>query len=593
MSCRIALLLTSVILINLVSEHSTFAQNSSVAPMVRMLDSGKIPEERLPTILGLICKRGDAVDLRYVFDKAISAETYSPKTRLIILELLANTTRDRKLKPEGDLTSLGKALESAISDENVAMQKQLIQLIGLWDVKELAGDLEKSLQNPKTPASLSGSIITALADLGGKDARQTIVSLTTSKHSKAVRSQAIEALAGIDLALAADSAAKFLSEATPKDNLNNVIQPFLDRKSGPEALGSALANVEIKPDVAKLAIRTMLTSGRNEAAISDPLSKAAGLDTNMEPLTKEELAQLAQEVQKHGDSARGELIFRREELNCYKCHSIGKSGGNVGPDLSAVGGSSPIDYLANSLMLPSQAIKEAYKTLLIVDIDGLQHTGIVVDQDDDRIILRDAQGKEKTIAVDDIEFEKEGNSLMPAGLTKFLTHQEFLDLVRYLSALGKDPGYTMSADPTVYRWRVYQNPPGKVTGELFDDDSVRNMLFEYAPEKWQPLYAFASGNISMQEAREKTKGNIIFLMADFEVTVAGNISIDLTSTEGMTIWVDDERISAADLKNLQVDEGSHRLLLRVDRAAYGKQELKAIIRKGENPAAEYTIQVGN
>ncbi|HCS52184.1 hypothetical protein [uncultured Rubinisphaera sp.] len=593
MYSRFALFLSLMILVTLGSAQFASAQNSSVAPMVRLVDSGKMPEDRLPTILGLICKRGDAVDLRYVFDKAISTEEFSPKTQLITLELLANTTRDRKLKPEGDLTSLGKALETAISNENVAMQKQLIQLIGLWDIKELAGDLEKSLQNPKTPRSLTGSIITALADLGGKDAKQTIVSLTTPKHSKAVRAQAIEALAGIDLSLAAESAAKFLSEATPEDNLNNVIQPFLDRKSGPEALGSALANVEIQPDVAKLAIRTMLTSGRNEAVISDPLSKAAGLDTNMEPLTKEELAQLAQEVQQHGDAERGELIFRREELNCYKCHSIGKAGGNIGPDLSAVGGSSPIDYLANSLLLPSQAIKEAYKTLLIVDIDGLQHTGIVVDEDDDRIILRDAQGKEKTIAVDDIEFEKEGDSLMPAGLTKFLTDQEFLDLVRYISALGKDPGYTMSADPTVYRWRVYQNPPSKVTGELFDDDSVRNMLFEYAPEKWQPLYAFASGNISMQEAREKTGGNVIFLMADFEVTVAGHISIDLTSTEGMTIWIDDKRVSATDLKNLHVDQGQHRLLLRLDRAAYSKPELKAVIRKGENPAAEYTIQVGN
>lgn len=564
-------------------------QNPSVAPMIRLLDSDRLPEARYPFVVELICKRGDAEDLQAIFEKACTE--FTGGTRLSAFQTLAQTTRDRKIKPAGDLSQLSTVLDQAIASKDVSLQRQLIQLVGLWQVKGLAGNLEQRLQDGSA-RGLTGVILDALADLGGAEAREVIQSLTSEKHSKSVRAEAIQSLAGLDVDAAAVAAAQFLADASTRDNLNSVIQPFLDRKGGPEKLGKAVAEQKISADVAKLALRSMLTAGRNDEALSNPLSAAAGLNATTEPMTKEELAALADEVQKHGDAARGEKIFRREELNCYKCHAIGKAGGEIGPDLSAVGGSSPIDYLANSLLFPSQAIKEAYKTLMILDIDGLQHTGIVVDQDDDRIILRDAQGKEKTIAVDDIEFEKEGDSLMPSGLTKFLTHQEFLDLVRYLSALGKDPGYTMSADPTVYRWRIYPRPPGKVTGELFDDDSVRNMLFEYAPEKWAPFYAYASGEIPVSEARSIAKSSVVFLMAEFDVTVAGNIAIDLPGQQGLTVWVDDDRVPVEQLQNVNVSQGSHRLLLRVDTAKYEPSAIKAVIRKGKTPAAEYSIKVG-
>ena len=312
-------------------------------------------------------------------------------------------------------------------------------------------------------------------------------------------------MAGIDINSAAKAAAAFLTDASKKESvgtINKVIQPFLSRKNGPELLGQEISKAKIDADVAKLALRAMLSAGRNDAPLSGPLSKAAGLDEKNEPLTKGELKALANQVLTKGNAKRGEQIFRREELSCYKCHAIGKAGGKVGPDLSPVGGSSPIDYLANALLLPSQAIKEAYKTRMVLDIDGIQHNGIVVDEDDNRIILRDAQGKETTIPVDDIDFEKEGDSLMPAGLTKFLTHDEFVDLVRFLSALGKDPEYTMALTPTVYRWRVFQSTPRKATGDLFSEETMHNQIFEYAPERWRPLYSLASGDLPIQEAKK-------------------------------------------------------------------------------------------
>ncbi|MBR9801995.1 c-type cytochrome [bacterium] len=585
------LLVTLAAICLLSASNSLQAGNPTVAPMIRLIESGRLPEERIPTVVELICKRGDAEDLQYLFQKAASEDTVSSENRSAMLTGLANTMRDRKLKPSGDLTQLRGLLKRATADKNLALQKQVIELVGLWKVQGMAGELADTLKQGAAE-ELTGAMIGTLAELKGEDSVRLITDLTKPDQPKRLRRQAIVALAGIDLSAAAEAAGQYIADADTKDNFDSLLKPFLARQQGPDLLGKAIAARELNPDVAKLVLRSMLTSGKNEAALADPLSEAAGLGKAMEPMTKEQLQQLAQEVAAHGDAARGEQVFRREELNCYKCHAIGKAGANIGPDLSAVGGSSPIDYLVNSLLLPSQAIKEAYKTALILDIDGLSHTGIVVDRDDERVVLRDAQGKEVTIAEDDIEFEKEGDSLMPSGLTKFLTHQEFVDLVRYLSALGKDDGYTMTAEPTVYRWRVYRSPAGKTTVPNADDDSIRNMLFEYAPEKWTPFYSLASGELPLGEARGVARNPMVFAYAEIVVNVAGNIQLQLNNENGVLAWLDNRRVAPSEWQSLHVDEGEHRLMFRIDTREFPAEGFTAKVLKGSEPAAEYTIVVG-
>ena len=74
------------------------------------------------------------------------------------------------------------------------------------------------------------------------------------------------------------------------------------------------------------------------------------------------------------------------------CHSISKAGGDVGPDLSAVGQISPPDYIINSILNPDLAIKEQYNTLMVMTVEGQVFQGIVTDKDEQRIVLKDATG---------------------------------------------------------------------------------------------------------------------------------------------------------------------------------------------------------
>src|SRR3954452_7686459 len=187
---------------------------------------------------------------------------------------------------------------------------------------------------------------------------------------------------------------------------------------------------------------------------------------------------------KKGDAGRGEKIFRRADLSCMKCHAVAQAGGSVGPDLSPVGSISPIDYVVNSILNPNLAVKEQYVTRRVLTADGQIITGIQIDRDDQKLRLRDATGKLVVIPIADIDDEAEGKSLMPQGLTKFLTEQEFLDLAKFVSELGKPGPYAIRKTPTIQRWRVLKNPAPELTQETPNVELFREQVLDTSADDW-------------------------------------------------------------------------------------------------------------
>src|SRR5204863_347312 len=153
-------------------------------------------------------------------------------------------------------------------------------------------------------------------------------------------------------------------------------------------LATALEKQKISADTAKRILRSMFLAGRNDAELANVVSKFAGFDAAQKPPTPAEVAQLAKEVQEKGDPARGELVFRRADLGCVKCHAVNRAGGNIGPDLGPVGGASPLDYIITSVLDPSAAIKEEYLTKIITTSQGKIYTGIVGERNKNLVVLK-------------------------------------------------------------------------------------------------------------------------------------------------------------------------------------------------------------
>lgn len=71
-------------------------------------------------------------------------------------------------------------------------------------------------------------------------------------------------------------------------------------------------------------------------------------------------------------------------------------------------------------------------------IDRRVLAGVMTQQSSTVVRIRDANGKELMIPTEDIEdIVPSDISMMPAGIAEDLTREEIVDLVRYLSSLGR------------------------------------------------------------------------------------------------------------------------------------------------------------
>jgi putative heme-binding domain-containing protein len=136
-----------------------------------------------------------------------------------------------------------------------------------------------------------------------------------------------------------------------------------------------------------------------------------------------------------GDALSGERVFFHPRgPRCFVCHRIDGRGGQIGPDLSAIGRSLSRDKLIESILSPSKEIAPQYTSWLIATRDGKVRTGVVVDEGpNSTITVGDNQGKLEVIhrlAV--VERQALATSIMPDNLHELMTPREFRDLLAFL-----------------------------------------------------------------------------------------------------------------------------------------------------------------
>ena len=135
----------------------------------------------------------------------------------------------------------------------------------------------------------------------------------------------------------------------------------------------------------------------------------------------------------NADARRGQALFHNAKAACTACHELGYVGGNVGPDLSRIGGTRSARDLIESILVPSASFVRSYEPWLIETNDGRAHAGIVRDQSVDSIVVITADQKEVQILRDNIESMQPSDvSVMPAGLGGQVSDQDLADLVRFL-----------------------------------------------------------------------------------------------------------------------------------------------------------------
>jgi len=135
-----------------------------------------------------------------------------------------------------------------------------------------------------------------------------------------------------------------------------------------------------------------------------------------------------------GDPSAGKAVYQGKG-GCTVCHSIGREGGSLGPDLSDVGRRRRLLYLEESLVTPEADVPLRYRAIQVVTKSGQTVAGIRLNEDDISIQLRDQNDNLRSFlkqSLRDIRHDKP--SLMPA-YGSILSRKEIEDVVAYLSSL--------------------------------------------------------------------------------------------------------------------------------------------------------------
>jgi hypothetical protein len=177
--------------------------------------------------------------------------------------------------------------------------------------------------------------------------------------------------------------------------------------------------------------------------------------------------------------------------------------------------------------------------------DGVVVRGVQIDRDDQRLILRNETGKEVVIPIDEIEQESEGKSLMPEGLHHLLTRDELVDLVSFLSVLGKPGDFAVNTRPTINRFDVAGDK--EVDWAKVDDADLVAKSSGLPETSWQSVYSLVDGTIPGKDivTMAATSGSIL-LRGTLDVVVAGTLAVRVNGTEPPRVVISGKRVDASD-----------------------------------------------
>jgi len=495
----------------------------------------------------------------------LTAKNIEEAHRATQLRILVNGTKRSGLIPEGNLEPIGDFIKRGPDDLKTAA----IFAAGEWKLSQYTEIIKGIAENRSTDIELRTTAMNALSAMGGEVGKETLSRLATSNETVEVRLSATLALLPLATDVAAGYAVDVLSNFGDRDPAP-LFREFLRTDDNVAALTKALENRSIAPEVAKLGLRTISSSGRERAELTAALNRAGGLGEEPAELSPEQMARMVLAVQEHGSAARGQEHYRK--LECSQCHAIAGSGGAVGPDLTSIGGSAQIDYLIESIDFPGKAIKEGYHSLVIETKNGEFHSGIKISESDTELLLREATGEEVRIPLNTIAKRDDGGSLMPTDLGDPLLENEFLDLVRFLSELGRTPEFSAGTNRYVRTWRVLANT-----------DAAKDYLYENQPEaavrphealSWVQAYSNVDGSIplgSMPKLRHHYWRNTYsFLKFTISATAKGQAAIAIAPRDDMRLWVGGKAVELSDVNVLDLDAGDTECVLMLDRAKIDK-----------------------
>ena len=503
--------------------HREFAEQGGGSSLMKFLKESSPSDKEIALIQSHLLEKGTDAEVETILIALTTGNGLkSPAAAIGMLETLEQMARP---EPPRSLRRGFRSLKKLVDDDNETIAVLAAANLGAWGATGRAQIA--ALQDDSYSLAVKQALAVALAKTNSARYEKTLAKLAADGGLE-TRYAATAGLSQVELTRGVKALAKLLAEDPQGIDPTPIVRAVLQHRQGAQLLSDELQKIKIHPAVMASVSKFHRESGLlpdNLAAMFRPPSTTGSLSAK---LLAEDIDTLSAEVEKHGDPAKGELAYRLKATACTSCHAIGSAGASIGPNLVAVGAAADTKYLVQSILEPNAAIAEHYETRTFVLTNGKVQTGIITFRNENEVVLRDSAqiGKEIRIAAEDIKEEIPMPSLMPAGLADQLqSREEFLDLVKFLSLLGKPGEYANDESPVIRKWRVIS--ASKSDG-LPDDKA-----------SWLPAYSKVSGELPPEDY---PAGETIYARGFVNVLVAGSVRLKINSNAGLKLWVDGKPI---------------------------------------------------
>ncbi|WP_317170128.1 PVC-type heme-binding CxxCH protein [Rhodocytophaga rosea] len=569
----------------------------AVTALVKLYQKNELPQEYQKDVLNSIAKWGKPADLNTLFDMAVTGYAAQNKNVSAQLAALAQAAQQREAKPDKDLNRIGSFIKSG--DETLVIGA--LRLIGYWHLEEMRDQVSSLIA--KKDKNIKRAALAALVNLDKNKAEKLLIDLASGKESIETKILATAQLVPLNVSESARLAGALLRNMPEQTDVSELFRAFLAQKQGVQLLAQELMAKKIPTPTAK-AIRPsfdrQIPWGRNKNEDVQLMTQALEASGGVLPaqrmpqqLSKQDINRQAIEIRGNADYELGEAVFRK--TNCVSCHAIGGAGGLIGPDLSSLGTSSPVETIINSVLYPSNSIKEGYELQKVVKKDGSELMGYLVSNGTSEIIMRDAGGKSVTIAKNQINtLEKVPGSLMPPGLTAGLEKEEFNNLIGFLSKLGESGNYRVPTAQFVRRWATI--PASKDLAKKISAEGLEYLLKVNTTVPSIPVYSKVAGDLPVEElpiieVNANKKYSVVKF--DIEVLTKGNVTLLMNTATGISGWAGQTPLQFTGQRiMIEFTQGIHQITLVIDRAVRQKEPISVQLQESGNSGAQTRLIMG-
>ena len=322
--------------------------------------------------------------------------------------------------PKGWSEVSGKLLESKDSE----VRKMALEL------GQVFGDpaaIKLMLATVRNKKAVVGERRASLRALLSQQNKEVFAELLALLDEPAMRLDAIRAYGVVEQPKAADLLLKRYPRLAEQEK-RAVIETLATRKTYAQALLAAMkAKTVAKQEVPTYVARSLQAIlGDSFTEVYGPVREVAQDKTQLIAKYKRLLTPAALAK---ADAARGRAVYKK---TCVACHTLYDEGGKVGPNITGSNRAN-LNYILLNLLDPSYDVPESYKMVMITTVNGRVLSGVIGEENDQRLILKTAEQPRVVIPKDDIDLRRVSPlSLMPEGQLLKMKNREVLDLIKYL-----------------------------------------------------------------------------------------------------------------------------------------------------------------